>query len=140
MGQHRHFSCSKIPQHGRAPAVPTQTGTRGCLLRGHSFALLWWQLKGACQSQPGAPSWPHCHKPSSPCPSTTCSTTMCLSNEHHGCHTAEGTGPRQSQPIPIHLWLTRYFHFVTLPQKIKKKKSGSCDISNSLWDLKHLPQ
>lgn len=32
MGQQRRCSCSKIPQHCRAPAVPTPT--RGCLLTG----------------------------------------------------------------------------------------------------------
>lgn len=33
------------------------------------------------------------------------------------------------------------FHFVTLPQKVKKKrKSRSCDIPNLLWDLQHSPQ
>lgn len=42
---------------------------------------------------------------------------------HHGCHTAERTGPRQSQPIPAHLWFTSSFRFVTLPQKVKKKKN-----------------
>lgn len=69
------------------------------------------------------PSWPRCHQPPPPCPSTTCSTTMCLSNEHHGCHTAERTGPRQSQSIPVHLWLTSSFHSVTVPQRVKKKKN-----------------
>lgn len=50
---------------------------------------------------------------------------------HHGCHTAERTGPRQSQPIPAHLWFTSSFRFVTLPQKVKKKKK-----IKKLWHFK----
>lgn len=80
-----------------SPLVATQ---RGLLVPAWSTQLATWP--------PGPP----------PCPSTT----TCLSNKHHGCYTAERTGPRQSQPIPVHLWLTSSFHFLTLPQKVKNKK------------------
>lgn len=121
MGQHRRFSCSKIPQHCRAPAVPTQTAARAAHWGATALLSSGGNSKGLISPSLEHPAG-HCQQPPPPCPSTTCSPTRCLSKKHHGCHTAERTGPRHSQPIPVHLCSLAPSLLLPCPKRLKKNQ------------------
>lgn len=113
--KHRRFICSKIPQHCRVPAVPTQTGTRGCSLRGHSFALLWWQLEGACQLLPPASTSLPQQAPAAPCASQI--NTMAVTQQKE--LVPDNPNPSlsiYSSPVPSIL--------LPCPKRLKKKKKN----------------
>lgn len=136
MGQDGRFSFSKIPLVLQSPGSTTNTVERepgGCSAGWGSMAVLSFGgnsmglVNSSQKHQAGQPATISLHLPA-PTPtrqrrlSTRQRCHVALSNEHHGCRTAEETGPRRSQTTPVLPLLISPFHFVIFPQNGEKKK------------------